>query len=73
MQGLIPYGAQLLIAASFTNGLVSPVQIVPYIWYCMILAVFATLSIFTSFGNRYLIKNPWNFEEDTPMDEVASE
>lgn len=73
MQGLIPYGAQLLIAASFTNGLISPVQIVPYIWYCMILAVSAILSIFTPFGNRYLIKNSWNFEKSTPMDEVASE
>ncbi|WP_291578484.1 Na+/H+ antiporter NhaC family protein [Clostridium sp. UBA6640] len=73
MQGLIPYGAQLLITASFTNGLISPVQIVPYVWYCMILAVFAILSIFTPFGNRYLIKNSWNFEENTPMDEVASE
>ncbi|MBS5824545.1 MAG: Na+/H+ antiporter NhaC family protein [Clostridium argentinense] len=73
MQGLIPYGAQLLIAASFTNGAISPVQIVPNIWYCGILAVFAILSILTPFGNRYLIKNSWNFEEASAMDEVASE
>ncbi|MCQ4924187.1 Na+/H+ antiporter NhaC family protein [Tissierella carlieri] len=57
MQGLIPYGAQLLIAGSFTNGSVSPVQIVPYVWYCFILAVFAILSIVTPFGNGYLRRN----------------
>ncbi|WP_027632176.1 Na+/H+ antiporter NhaC family protein [Clostridium hydrogeniformans] len=64
MQSLIPYGAQLLIAGSFTSGLVSPVEIVPYVWYSMLLAVFAIVSMFTPFGNRYLIKNPWDFKRD---------
>ncbi|HLR35367.1 MAG TPA: Na+/H+ antiporter NhaC family protein [Tissierellales bacterium] len=64
MQGLIPYGAQLLIAGSSTQGLVSPVQIVPYMWYPFILVIFAIISILTPFGNRYLRKNPWNFEEN---------
>ncbi len=58
MQGLIPYGAQLLIAGSSTQGLVSPVQIVPYMWYSFILVIFAIISILTPFGNRYLRKNP---------------
>lgn len=57
MQGIIPYGAQLLIAGSFTNGLISPVQLVPYIWYCFILAIFAITSILTPFGNGYLKRN----------------
>ncbi|MBU5438371.1 Na+/H+ antiporter NhaC family protein [Tissierella sp. MSJ-40] len=70
MQGLIPYGAQLLIAGSFTNGLVSPVQIVPYVWYCFILVIFAILSILTSFGNGYLAKNPWDFVNNKPVKEV---
>ena len=62
MQSLIPYGAQLLIAGSFTSGLVSPVQIVPYVWYSMLLTIFAVISIFTPLGNRYILNNPWNFE-----------
>ncbi|MBU5675133.1 Na+/H+ antiporter NhaC family protein [Alkaliphilus sp. MSJ-5] len=70
MQGLIPYGAQLLIAGSFTDGLVSPVQIVPYVWYCYILVIFAILSIVTPFGNGYLAKNPWNFVNNKPVKEV---
>ena len=69
MQGLIPYGAQLLIAGSFTNGLVSPVQIIPYIWYTFILAIFAILSILTPFGNGYLMRNPWDFENNRPIKE----
>ncbi|KNF09105.1 transporter, NhaC family [Gottschalkia purinilytica] len=70
MQGLIPYGAQLLMAGSFTNGSVSPVQIVPYVWYCFILVIFAILSIVTPFGNRYLAKNPWDFVNNKPVKEV---
>ncbi|MGO1370171.1 MAG: Na+/H+ antiporter NhaC family protein [Senegalia sp. (in: firmicutes)] len=64
MQGIIPYGAQLLIAASFTNGVLSPVQIVGYMWYSILLAIFAVISILTPFGNRYLRRNPWNFEKN---------
>ena len=58
VQGLIPYGAQLLIAASFTNGLVSPIEIVPYVWYLFILIIFILLSIFTPFGSGYIRKHP---------------
>ena len=63
MQGLIPYGAQLLIACSFTNGLVNPVGLIPLLWYQLLLAVFLTLSIFFPFANGYIKKHPWNFEE----------
>ena len=63
MQGLIPYGAQLLIACSFTNGLVNPVGLIPLLWYQVLLALFLTLSIFFPFANGYIKKHPWNFEE----------
>ncbi|GAA0737141.1 Na+/H+ antiporter NhaC family protein [Clostridium oceanicum] len=70
MQGIIPYGAQLLIVGSVTKGLVSPVQIVPYVWYSFILAIFAVISIVTPFGNGYLNKKPWQFKDNIPLDEV---
>ena len=60
-QGLIPYGAQILIASGFTEGAVSPVELVPYIWYPMILLVFAVLSIFVRYAD---LKTKWNFELD---------
>lgn len=67
MQGMIPYGAQLLIAASFTGGLVSPIQIIPLLWYQQLLAVVTLISIFVPFADGMIRKNPWNFKEDRPM------
>ncbi len=43
MQGVIPYGAQLLIAASLTG--ITSLQIMPLLFYPFILAVFVILSI----------------------------
>lgn len=48
VQGLIPYGAQLLYAAAATAGAVtvlSPVDIIPYCYYPMLMAVSATLFV----------------------------
>lgn len=73
-QGIIPYGAQLLMAASLTaatyNIAISPVQIVPSMWYCWILAIFGLLSIFTGYANRVARKNPWNWEHDKAQSDV---
>ncbi|EFI41606.1 MULTISPECIES: Na+/H+ antiporter NhaC family protein [Peptoniphilus] len=67
MQGFIPYGAQLLIAAQFTEGKLSPFDLMPLLWYQFALAFFVILSIFVPFANGYLKKNPWNFEEWKPL------
>ncbi|MBS4882362.1 MAG: Na+/H+ antiporter NhaC family protein [Peptoniphilus harei] len=68
MQGIIPYGAQILIAAGLTKELgalaVSPVQIIPFLWYQALLAVFAILSIFIRFADP---KDTWDFENDVPL------
>ncbi|MDU1023763.1 MAG: Na+/H+ antiporter NhaC family protein [Peptoniphilus harei] len=68
MQGIIPYGAQILIAAGLTKELgalaVSPVQIIPFLWYQALLAVFAILSIFMRFADS---KDKWDFENDVPL------
>ena len=65
VQGIIPYGAQLLIATSLTNALgilIAPTDIIPNMWYCWILAIFGLLSIFIPFADGSLRKNPWNWE-----------
>ncbi len=72
MQGMIPYGAQLLIAASFTNGAVSPFQIIPLLWYQQLLAVIAIISIFVPFADGVIRKNPWDFKNDRPMNATSS-
>ena len=43
MQGIIPYGAQLLVAASLTG--ISSFSIVPYLFYPFLLMVFVAVSI----------------------------
>lgn len=45
-QGAIPYGAQMLIMLSFTSGRVSPFDVLPLLWYQMILAIFTIVYIF---------------------------
>lgn len=56
VQSIIPYGAQLLIAAGFTKGLVSPVEIVPYVWYSFFLIISVVLSILFRKENRTTVK-----------------
>ena len=67
-QGLLPYGAQLLTAAALTTLnyeiVISPVEIVPYMWYCWILAIFGLLSIFVPYADGICRKDPWNWEYD---------
>ena len=43
MQGILPYGAQLLMASGL--ALISPIDIIPYLFYPMLLAACACLSI----------------------------
>lgn len=71
-QGLIPYGAQLLLAGSFTNGLLSPFDIIPLLWYQQLLAVIVIVSIFVPIFDGYIRKNPWDFENDRPMKNTAT-
>lgn len=44
-QGLVPYGGQLLAAASLAG--VSPIALTPYCWYPMLILVFALLAVAT--------------------------
>ncbi|WMJ80220.1 Na+/H+ antiporter NhaC family protein [Clostridium sp. MB40-C1] len=62
-QGLIPYGAQMLILTSFAKGAISPMQVIPLLWYQQLLAVSAILSIFIPFADGVIRKEPWNWEK----------
>ena len=46
-QGIIPYGAQILLAGSLAN--LSPFAIIPTLWYQFTLAFFAILAILIGF------------------------
>jgi len=75
LQGVIPYGAQLLVAASLTNQTVegvglSSANIIPSLWYCWFLAIFGVLSIFIPFADGICRKDPWNWEYDCAESKV---
>lgn len=78
-QGIIPYGAQLLIAASLTTAAgytLSPANIVPSMWYCFLLAAFGILSIFVPFADGICRKDPWSWDHDcaeSKIEEASAE
>lgn len=45
VQGIIPYGAQLLMASSLAGALVSPMEIIPHLYYPMCVGAALLLSI----------------------------
>lgn len=51
VQGLLPYGAQMLIAAELSG--LSPINIIGYLYYPMALGVVALLSILFRYPRRY--------------------
>ena len=51
IQGVIPYGAQMLIAAGLAS--INPIAILPYLYYPLVLGIVALLSIFLRYPKRY--------------------
>lgn len=72
-QGLIPYGAQMLIITSFTGGKVSPLEILPYTWFLYLLAISAIVSVFVPFSDGFIRKDPWNYEMEKPESKCQPE
>ncbi len=70
-QGIIPYGAQILLVGSLTAGGVSPVSILPFLWYQQLLAVFALASVFFPYSDEICRRDPWNWEYDVAESGVA--
>ena len=74
VQGILPHGGQTLLACTLaaTYGLnISPVDVIPYLWYCFLLGVFAVLSTYIPFADGACRKDPWNWEYDCPESKVA--
>lgn len=51
MQGLIPYGAQLLIAAGLAK--LNPVEMLPYLYYPILMGMMGIISILLRFPKKY--------------------
>lgn len=70
-QGLVPYGAQMLIMAGFSNGKVSPLEVLPYCWFIYLLGISAIISVFIPFSDGFIRRDPWNFEAQKPQSQVT--
>ena len=51
IQGIIPYGAQLLMAAGLAQ--LNPISILPYLYYPLVIGITALLSIIFRYPKRY--------------------
>ncbi|MDO4933383.1 MAG: Na+/H+ antiporter NhaC family protein, partial [Prevotella sp.] len=51
MQGIIPYGAQILMAAGLAS--INPVSIIPHLYYPFCIGVIAILAIMFRYPKRY--------------------
>ncbi len=51
VQGLIPYGAQLLMAAGLAK--LNPVKILPHLYYPVAIGIFALISILIRYPKKY--------------------
>lgn len=75
VQGAIPYGAQILVAGSLAAAAgytVSPVEIIPNLWYQGLLVVTMIVSFFVPYAGGCMKKDPWNWEHDCPESKVAA-
>ncbi|NMD37995.1 MAG: Na+/H+ antiporter NhaC family protein [Christensenellaceae bacterium] len=66
MQGFLPYGNQILLIGGLAMGTVAPIEMIPYMWYNVLLGFFAILSIFVPFADGVIRKRPWNWETMKP-------
>ncbi len=64
-QGAIPYGAQFLAMgslAALSGFTVSPLDVIPLLWYQWLLAAALIVSFFVPFADSLIKKHPWNWE-----------
>ena len=71
VQGIMPYGAQLLTAAALVNLSVSEktcsaTDLMFSVKYCFLLALFALLAIVIPYADGTIRRNPWDYEAGRP-------
>lgn len=65
-QGVIPYGAQMLILIGFSQGAITPFEVIPLLWYQQLLLILTIFSIFVPYYKKLLSDNS---EEELSFDE----
>lgn len=73
VQGIIPHGGQTLLACTLAAAYgvtATPISVIPYLWYPMLLGVFGVISIFVPYADGVCRKDPWNWEYDCAESKV---
>lgn len=61
LQSTLPYGSLILLATSIADGKVSPIQVIPYLWYGFLALGFSILAIYLPFAEP---KTKWDYQND---------
>ncbi|KVV14728.1 Na+/H+ antiporter NhaC family protein [Flavobacterium sp. TAB 87] len=56
IQGILPYGAQVLLILSFANGKLNFFDLLENAWYHLFLFIFTIIAIYSSFWDRWIQK-----------------
>lgn len=56
IQGILPYGAQILLILSFANGKLDFFDLIENAWYHLFLLIFTIISIYSSFCDKWINK-----------------
>lgn len=56
VQGILPYGAQVLLILSFTNGKIDFFDLIENAWYQLFLFIFTIIAIYSSFWDKWIKK-----------------
>ncbi len=74
VQGIIPHGGQTLLACTLAASYgvsATPISVIPYLWYPMLLGVFGVISIFVPYADGICRKDPWDWEHDCASSRLA--
>ena len=54
IQGILPYGAQVLLILSFANGQLNFFDLISNAWYHLLLLIFTLLAIYVNFWDKWI-------------------
>ncbi len=73
VQGIVPHGGQTLLACTLAASYgvtATPIDVIPFLWYCFLMGVFGLISVFVPFSDGATHKDPWNWEYDCAESKV---
>ena len=54
VQGVLPYGAQVLLILSFANGKLNFLELISNAWYHLFLLIFTLIAIYANFWDKWV-------------------